>query len=508
MKSFEDLGLSPELTEALAAEGIETPTPLQEAAFPVVAKGNNIVLVAGPGSGVFAAWAAGALERIEAGDATLRAVVVCATVDTADRLAESAARMATVTGHSVAALGSAWVLPERADVLFATADSLLAAIESGAVDVSSLEIFVVDQAQLIESLTGLTTMERVLEHLPSGTQRILTSLPVTAGVQDFVDRHYKRTVTIPTPEADVTKRGQVRFRIAPEPTEAAALSIVDELITDGARHVLVFCRSEDRAADVGDYLTLHGFVAGAPGDTSVPVWLGVDALEARGEAQGTEGLVVVSCDVPADPDTLDRRHSLSEDGVVVVLPREAAHIRALGKRTGYVTVPFPPPARADGATAEIRAMLEQALQDEDTAPYLAALEPIFREHDPAEVAAAAVALLRKKAGVDRPETARPTAAARATGTPSWSKLFVGVGERDGLTKGDLLGAITGEAGVGGDSVGRIEIRESHSLVEVHEPVARTIIQALNGTSIRGRATRVDFDRPRGKAPPRRGRAPR
>ncbi|MGB1839956.1 MAG: DbpA RNA binding domain-containing protein, partial [Longimicrobiales bacterium] len=70
------------------------------------------------------------------------------------------------------------------------------------------------------------------------------------------------------------------------------------------------------------------------------------------------------------------------------------------------------------------------------------------------------------------------------------------------------GAITGEAGVGGEAVGRIEIRESHSLVEVHEPVARTIIQALNGTSIRGRAARVDFDRPRAKAPPRRGRPAR
>ena len=149
MKSFEDLGVSPELTEALAAEGIETPTPLQDAAFPVVAKGNNIVLAAGPGSGVFAAWAAGALERIEAGEDALRALVVCATADTADRLAESAARMAAVTGHSVAALGSAWVLPERAGVLFSTADNLFAAIESGAVDTSSVEIFVVDQAQLI-----------------------------------------------------------------------------------------------------------------------------------------------------------------------------------------------------------------------------------------------------------------------------------------------------------------------------------------------------------------------
>lgn len=506
VKTFEDLGVSPELTEALAAEGIETPTPLQEDALPIVAKGNNIALLAGPGSGVFTAWAAGLLSRIQPGEGTVRGVVLCATVDSADRLAESAARLATVTGHAIAALGSSWVLPGRADLLFATPTGLLSALEQSTVDLSSVEALVVDQAQLIESLTGLDGTERVMEHLPTGTQRVLSSLPVTAGVQNLLDRHFKRTLTIPTPEADAPKRGQVRFRIAPEPTEAAALSIVDELISEGARHVLVFCRNEDRAADVGDYLTLHGFMAGAPGDSSVPVWLGVDALEARAAVQGTEGLAVVSCDTPADPDTLDRRHSLTDNGVVVVLHREAAHIRALGKQTGYDTVPFPPPKRASQATAEIRAMLEQAMQDEDTAPYVTVLEPIFREHDPAEVAAAAVALLRKKGTASAQGDAPPsTAAARASGTPSWSKLFIGVGERDGLTKGDLLGAITGEASVGGDAVGRIEIRESHSVVEVHEQVARTVIQSLNGTSIRGRAARVDFDRPRSKSPPRKGR---
>ncbi len=63
--------------------------------------------------------------------------------------------------------------------------------------------------------------------------------------------------------------------------------------------------------------------------------------------------------------------------------------------------------------------------------------------------------------------------------------------------GDLLGAITGEAGVDGKAVGRIEIQESHTLVEVHDDVARSVIKSLNGTTIKGRAVRADFDRPRG-----------
>ncbi len=499
MESFEDLGVAPELVEALAAEGIEVPTPLQESAVPIIRKGNNLVLEAGPGSGLLVAWAAGLIDRLEGGAGAPRALVVCASEETAHRLAESLARMAASAELTVAALGGAWALPEQADVLVGSVGDHVDVLSAGRVSGESLEAVVIDQAQLVEDFGGLPGIERILDYAPGEAQRILSALPMSEGVKSLVDRLFKRTMKVPEALADVPDRGAVRFRIAPEPREAAALRVVDELLAGGARHALVYCRSADRAADVGDYFTLHGFVAGAPGDPSVPVWLGIDALAARAAAKGTEGLVVVSCDAPTDPDTLDRRHSIGEQGVVVVLPRELAHLRNLGKRTGYDTVPFPPPADRSTAVGELRARVERALEEYDTAPYVLALEPLFERYDPAEVAAAAVAMLRAKAPVTAPTptpSRQPSGAAAATGVPSWSKLFMSVGERDGLRVGDLLGAVTGEANVPGDAVGKIDIQESHSLVEVHDTVARTVIQALNGTTIKGRSVRVDFDRPR------------
>lgn len=508
MQSFEDLGVAPEIAEALAAEGIELATPLQEAAIPVVRKGNNLVIEAGPGAGVLVAWAAGLLQRIEADGSGPSVVVLCASREAADRLAESTARMAASLDARVAALGSSWVLPERADMLFATPDDVLSGFVDGSVSAADVTAVVVDQAQMIEQTSGLGPIEQVLEYVPSGTQRVLSALPVTPAVADLTSRHFKRTVTVPAPGPDAPARGGVRFRITAEPREAGALRVIEDVLHEGARHVLAYARSEDRAADLGDYLTLHGFVSGAPGDPDVPVWLGVDALEGRAAAGGSEGVVVVSCDVPADQDTLDRRHSLSPGGVVVVLPREVTHLKRLGKRTGYDTVPFPPREAAPDPMQAVRASLEEAITTEDVAPYMAALEPLLERYDPVEVAAAALALLRKRT----PAAAAPVRESRtprsgAGDVPSWSKLFVSVGERDGLKKGDLLGAITGEASVPGTSVGRIEIRESHTLVEVHDTEARKIIQALNGTTIKGRAVRVDFDRPR-KGPPPRSRPPR
>jgi ATP-dependent RNA helicase DeaD len=511
MQSFEDLGVTPEIAEALAAEGIETPTPLQDVAIPVVRKGNNLLIESGPGAGVLLAWSAGVLERVAAEGDSPRVLVLCASAETADRLAESTARLAAATGHRVGALGAAWVLADRAHVLVATPDDVLSSIGAGGLTVEAVQVVVIDQAHLIEASQGLARIEKVFDYLPSGTQRILSALPMTSGVSDFAERHLKRTVTVPPADAgEAPARGEVRFRITAEPREAGALRVIEDVLAEGARHVLAYCRTEDRAADLGDYLTLHGFVAGAPGDPDVPVWLGVDALEAREAITDLEDVVVVSCDVPADPDTLDRRHAMSGRGVVVVLPREVTHLKKLGRRTGYGTVPFPPRARAVDPMAGLRATLEEAIADEDIAPYMLALEPLLERHDAVEIAAAAVALLRRKAPATAPAVAAatPDRAGRAkdsiAAVPSWSKLFVSVGERDGLSKGDLLGAITGEAGVPGDAVGRIEIRESHTLVEVHADVAQKVIRAINGTTIRGRSVRADFDRPR-KGPPRKSR---
>jgi len=144
------------------------------------------------------------------------------------------------------------------------------------------------------------------------------------------------------------------------------------------------------------------------------------------------------------------------------------------------------------------------------APYLLLLEPLFERFDPAEVAAAAVALLRKKA--PPPASAPPSSATHGReAPPAWVKVFLTVGERDGLTAKDLVGAITGEADIPGSKVGKIDIRESHTVVELMEPVAAKVIAALNGTTIRGRSVRADFDRPkvrRGPQGERRGGPPR
>lgn len=509
MDSFEAFGITPELVEALTSEGIEVPTPLQEAAVPLLRNGNSLVLAAGSGSGLLAAWALPLLDRFPAEEPGTCILVLTNDRESAVRQAESLARLTRDTEHVVAALGTSWALPERAHVLLGTPADVLAAVRGGTVSLDGVKAFVIDQAQAIEQLEGLESVEQVLQFLPEGTQRVLSALPVTPAVADFVERHLRRTVTVP-PAHDPSRtssRGAIRYRVVTDVADERLAELAGQLFESGAHHVLVFCRSEDRAADIGDRLTMRGFVAGAPGDPDAPVWLGVDALAARNAMETRENVVVVSADVPADPDTLDRRHGISANGVVLAFPREVPHLKDVARRTGYALEAYPAPsARGDDSVKALHATLEAAIESEDIGPYLFALAPLFDRYDPAEVAAAAVALLRRRTPAS--PAAAPAPSGRATApsaAPAWAKLFISVGSRDGLVPGDLVGAVTGEAGVAGDTVGRIDIKESHALIEVHDSVAQKVIKALNGITIRGRSVRADFDRPRKSSGPPPGR---
>jgi ATP-dependent RNA helicase DeaD len=519
MESFEELGLDAPLVEAFAAEGLERPTAFQQAAIPVMRRGNNLIGRAGPGSGCGVAIAASLLARLDPEADATRGVVLSPSRDTAHRGAEALARLALSTGHRVAALGSPWALPERAAILYGTPGDTLAAIRASRIKLDELATLVVDGAATMVELGELPALEAVFEVVPAEAQRILLSLPFTPEVEDLAERHLRKAVHVPprpvggADERTAVERGGLQYRVAGDDRSAALLDTVASALDDDTRHVLVYFSSEDRAADLGDFLTLHGFTAGAPGDAAVPVWLAVDELEARQslkEVEGMEAVAIVSCDVPGDPDSLDRRHGVGGSGTVLLAPAELPHVRDCATRAGYTLTPRPegrPPTRIASQLERLRGRIGSALAESDLSGEFLVLEPLFEAHSPAEVAAAVLSLVREPAAPAEITAGRGPEVQITSGPgAAWSRLFISVGSRDGVGPGDLVGAISGEAGVKGSQVGKIEVRDTFSLVEVEQGVAERVIRALNGTTVRGRSARVDYDR--GSRPGGRGGPPR
>jgi ATP-dependent RNA helicase DeaD len=182
----------------------------------------------------------------------------------------------------------------------------------------------------------------------------------------------------------------------------------------------------------------------------------------------------------------------------------------MAARAGAAVEAMSPRSRpALGPAERVRGRLREAAQHADLAADLALIEPLLDDFSAPELAAAALHLARAawagSAGGSATADvapARPAAGARPTTTAptapppsdSWVRLFIGAGSRDGLGPGDLVGAIAGETAVQGSQVGKIEVRESHSTVEVPTEAAAAVIEALNGRTLRGRSLRVDYDR--------------
>ena len=514
MESFDDLGLKPELVESLIAEGIERPTHLQEEAIPTLRKGNAALIRGGSGAGVLVAYGMPLLDRLEVGQGSPTALVLVPDRFEGLRKARALARAASVTGHRVASLAGGFALPGHADILFATPGDLLAATRSAEVKLDGVQAWVLDgAAALLEDPPAIALMADALEAVPTReSQGIVISDPVTPSVREFAEARLPRAVHIPSDAASPddhenapVQRGSLRIVAGEQGGGEDLVQLVDDILSAGdVRHVLLFFRGEDRAADAGDLLALHGFLSGAPGEADFPIWLAVDAMEARRALEADEhgsDVTVVSVGAPTDVDELDRRHGGGRVGGVVLAPsRQIPHLRRIALEAGY-ELDFASPANLKAREAAHR-MLEsvrRAVEEADLAPYHGLLEPAVREFGSPQVSAALAWLLRSRtsSGTTTPTTRKEGASAPGAPVP-FLRLFLSIGSRDGVGPGDLVGAITGEAGVKGDEVGRIEIRDTYSRADVSERVAARVIEALNGITIKGRSVRADYDRSTGR----------
>ncbi|MEO5815479.1 MAG: DbpA RNA binding domain-containing protein [Gemmatimonadaceae bacterium] len=181
----------------------------------------------------------------------------------------------------------------------------------------------------------------------------------------------------------------------------------------------------------------------------------------------------------------------------LVQPSQIASLRALLGGGAVTPVGLIEAAeRARGKDAALRASLRDVLTSGDVRREVLALEPLLAEFDGIEIAAAALRMLEQQ----RPS--RPTTSAAQAGP--MQKLFLNLGEKDGIRAQEIITAITTEAGIPGSQVGRVEVRDTHAIVEVAAPVAELVVGKITGAVVRGRKVQARLDQPKEDRPPRSG----
>ena len=272
--AFEALGLNPGLLTALKAAGYEKPTPIQSKAIPHVMKGADLLGIAQTGTGKTAAFALPILHRLAENRVkplprTTRALILSPTRELATQIADSFKVYGQHLGFRVAVVfgGVKYGAQERAlqqglDVLVAAPGRLLDHIQQKNIDLSSTEIFVLDEADQMLDLGFIKPIRQVVSRLPARRQNLFFSATMPGEIGKLAGDLLKDPVKVQvTPQATTVERIKQQVIWVEAGRKRALLT---ELFSDPAyTRCLVFTKTKHGADKVAAYLEAGGVEAGA-----------------------------------------------------------------------------------------------------------------------------------------------------------------------------------------------------------------------------------------------------
>jgi ATP-dependent RNA helicase DeaD len=478
--------LGPALAQALGSFGCGTDQAAIREQLSAAARGTNLVIAAPPAARYAAAALGGLLHALTTSDALALVLAPPHALTEWSAVLLPLANAARLTALCASQPGWATrrLREGRLRVLLTTPSTALALLERSALKPDVLRHVVLVWPEQYPADDALTAL---MQDLAADAQRIV--IPAApAEAHPVVERYARRALVagpLASPDAALPPKGAVRSALVSWSGRGTALAALIE--AEDPDSLAVWCADPRSAVEARAALPV--------GDPAV-VAVGPEITPAQ---------LVVAWDLPGPAQLAALR--AAGDVVLLVPPHAADYVSRVTSRQT--------PVRLRGAADEARDQagrrrlaIAAEIERGNLDGALLALAPLFERHDPARVAAALYRL-----GLSGPEAAAPPAVEAAGGI---ARVWVGVGRKEGAGPADLVAALTRDVGVEASRIGRIEIRELFSLVEVPAAEAEEIARGLSGKTIRRRqvVAKVDRGRPsdgsRGPSgPSRRGRpAPR
>ena len=269
--TFETLGLVPELTRALAEQGYASPTPIQAQAIPLALEGRDLIAGAQTGTGKTAAFSLPLLQRLltgggrpaEAGKAP-RALVLTPTRELAAQVHDSLRAYGRhLRARTTVIFGGVGMQPQvdslrrGVDILVATPGRLIDHMQRGTVDLSRIEILVLDEADRMLDMGFLPAMRRILGVLPTRRQTLLFSATFADPVRDLA-RQFMREPAQVQVAARNSVAATVTHRVHPVDAGRKRELLLELISRDSRRQTLVFARTKHGSDRLARYLEQHG----------------------------------------------------------------------------------------------------------------------------------------------------------------------------------------------------------------------------------------------------------
>ena len=454
--NFASLPISPQQLEALQGLGYASMTPVQAQSLPLILSGKDVIIQAKTGSGKTAAFGIGLLNRLNPRFFGVQALVMCPTRELAEQVGQSirqlASRMANV--KTVLLCGGKPFGPQRdslhhgAHIVVGTPGRIQDHLQRGTLDLKGVRTFVLDEADRMLEMGFAEVMASITSHLPKNRQTILLSATFPDNIKNISRSLQEKPIQI-TVDAEVSHDEviieQLFFEVQRHERDKTLLALFEH---HRPRNAMVFCNTKKQCAEVARFLSDHDIEAAAiHGD-----------LDQRERDQVLVQFANESCPVLVASDVAARGLDIPalEMVVNVELPRDAdTYVHRIGRtgRAGQSGKAFSLVAPSEVGRMRV---IEDYLGNSCVCDVLASLD-----RDPNYELRGPMITVQLDAG--RKQKVRP---------------------------GDILGALTGDAGLSGDQIGKISIMDNWSYVAVHRAALRQTMNFLADGKVKGRAVRA------------------
>ncbi|MDG4554400.1 MAG: DEAD/DEAH box helicase [Candidatus Competibacter sp.] len=553
---FEQLALSPPLLQRLQELGYEAPSPIQAATIPHLLDGHDLLGQAQTGTGKTAAFALPVLQKLDLSERRPQALVLTPTRELAIQVAEAFQGYAHhLPGFHVLPIYGGQSMSNQlrqlrrgVHVVVGTPGRVMDHLRRESLALEGLRTLVLDEGDEMLRMGFIEDVEWILEHTPPQRQIALFSATMPEPIRRVAHRHLRdpREVKIQTRTATVTSVRQRYWQVSGLHKLDALTRILEVEDVDA---VLVFVRTKVAATELAERLEARGHASAAlQGDMSQALRErtieqlrnnGLDIVVATDVA--ARGLDVprishvINYDIPYDTEAYIHRIGRTGragrpgNAILFVAPREMRMLRAIEKATRQPIEPMPLPTRqaiAAHRLAQFKQQILDVLSAEDLDFFHGVVAQMEKEQEisPSDIAAALTYLAQRDRPLRVEETADPAEAANARArpapdTPAKSdrprkrsrdiadadlvRYRLEVGHQHGATPQNIVGAIANEAGIESRYIGRIQIHDDYSTVDLPDGMPAEIFQHLRKVRVRQsmlNISRLDSSEPERRRP--------
>jgi ATP-dependent RNA helicase RhlE len=267
--NFEQFSLDPRIGAGIKAAGYSTPTPIQQQAIPVVLKGRDVLGLAQTGTGKTAAFVLPILQRLTRGPlGRVRVLIVAPTRELAEQIHQdivdlgrkTKVRSATVYG-GVSKRNQVEALRRGAEIVVACPGRLLDLSGDGSIDLSRVEVLVLDEADRMCDMGFLPDIRRILKLLPDQRQTLFFSATMPPDIRELADRILDDPVTVQI--GMIAPAKTVSHALYPVPRKLKKSLLFSTLEQEATGRVLIFTRTKYRARNLARDLERRNYRAAA-----------------------------------------------------------------------------------------------------------------------------------------------------------------------------------------------------------------------------------------------------